>query len=133
MSQHRRCLCLLRFATSHSLSLSSLSPSIHQHTKQQLHCCPTEIFGAALQTLAGTCLLHGLFKPPHSASEGRLATLFTPQGGELHSALESSKSLWGPMARTSLQQSQGHPSLQGQAHNGFVSLWTARNLPEKEE
>lgn len=131
-SQHRGRLCLLRSAACHSLSLSS--QMIHQRVEQPFYRCPAEVFGAALQAPAGTYSPHGLLTPARAASEGRLATAFTPQAGELPLALESSKGLQGPVVGISLQQSQGTvPSLQGQAHVGFVSLWIAGSLPEKAE
>lgn len=100
--------------------------------EQPFYHCPAELFSAALQTPAGTCSPHGLLTPAQ-ASEGRLATLFTPRTAEPHIALESSKGPQGPAVGISLQQSQGHPSMQGQARIGFVSLWIAGSLPEKEE
>lgn len=130
-SQHGECLCLLRSAACCSPSLSS--QMIQQPVEQPCYHRPAEAFSAALQTPAGTCSPHRLLTPAQAASERRLATLLTPQAGELRTALESSKCLQGPAVGISLQQSQGHPSLQGQAHIGFVSLWIAGSLPEKEE
>lgn len=82
---------------------------------------------------AVTCSPQGLLTPAQAASEGRLARLFTPWAGEPRVALESSRGLQRPAVGISLQQSQGHPSLQGQAHVWFVSLWIAGSLPKKEE
>lgn len=130
-SQDRGCLCLLRSAACHSLSLSSRM--IHQHAEQPFYHCPAEVSSTALQTPAGTCPPHRLLTPAQAASEGRLATLLTSQAGELPVALESSKGLQGPTVGISPQQSQGHPLRQGQACVGFVSLWLVGSLPKREE
>lgn len=117
--QHRGCLCLLRPALSHSLTLSNMM--IQQHMKPPLCHCPEQVLSAAPQAPTGTSETWTAHTS-QAISEGRPA-MISHRLVELHACPAELRVFRALQLGFSCNRE--HSLLQDQAYIWAVSLWTA--------